>query len=134
MVAPRSFHPPNRLTAHPPRLLRGARVYPTPRKLFAAGLRVEVDERVAAFRQSGPWMHLDDAVEVRTAQAGPDFPGGGPQGAAAAGAGGGLGVLGEELELGGAGGEGGEFDGETVHRALGRAVFQLDQERGGDPG
>src|SRR5574341_1103659 len=75
---------------------------------------LEVDQCVAAFRESGPRLDLDHVVEERSPEPGADFLRGGAQGAAALGPGGGRGVAGEELELLRAGREPGELDGESL--------------------
>src|SRR5438445_13671236 len=94
--------------------------------------RFIVDQRVAAFRKTGPWLDLDDVMQHGAFEPERDLLDGAPQGAPLAGPRGGTRVPGEELQLVGARGEGGELDDEPLHGARGRRLRQARLERRGD--
>src|SRR5712692_2733172 len=125
--------PSDRLTARPSASRWGYHAHSARRTLAGADSGVEVDERVAAFRDSGPWVHLDHAGKQGTVEPGFDFIRGDPERATTVGAGGGPGVAGEKLKLGGAWRGCGELDRELLDRAGGWSLLEPDQQRGGDP-
>jgi len=94
---------------------------------------VEVDERVPAFRNSGPWVHLDDAIEEGARE--PDLISSTaarralrrPARAALGG------IAGKQLQLGGARDKSGEFDSEVLDGAGRRSLLQPGSQRCQDP-
>src|SRR5205807_895657 len=82
----------------------------------AISSRLIIDQRIPPLREPRPWLHLDDVVEQRALESELDLLQGGAEGAPPAGPRGGARVAGEELQLGGARREAGEFDGEPLHR------------------
>src|SRR2546428_8659561 len=99
-------------------------LFRVPRSDFRILLRFIVDQRVAAFRKAGPWLDLDDVMQHGALEPERDLLDGAPQGAPSAGPRGGARVPGEELQLGGARGEGGELDDQPLDGACGRRPRQ----------
>src|SRR5205823_3764120 len=87
--------------------------------------RFIVDQRIPPLREPRPGLHLDHVVEQRPLEPELDLLGGGAERAAPPGARRGLRVAGEQLQLGGAGGERGELDHQPLHRAGGRRPLEL---------
>src|SRR5256712_5388994 len=105
--------PPPPVAAHlAPEVCQAHSAFRTPH----SALGFIVDQRVAAFRKTGPWLDLDDVMQHGAFEPERDLLDGAPQGAPLAGPRGGARVPGEELQLGGARGEGGELDDEPLHR------------------
>ena len=77
-------------------------------------------------------MNLDDAVKQRPLEPGLDLLHGSAEGAATARASGARRIAGEELELGGTRGEGGELDGEVFDGSGGRRLLEARDQRSQD--
>src|SRR5882724_1157947 len=94
-------------------------LFRVPPSEFRVRSRFIVDQRVPPLGEARPWLHLDDVIQHRSSDPERDLPRGALERAPPPGTSRGARIAREQLQLRGAGGEGGELDDESLHRSSG---------------